>query len=93
MSQHFKINSTLLAIIASALGAWGSVVWIASSKANDIETHGTDILSVKQEIKALQDADRSTHALLQRLDERTSMVLENLRSITSMLESIRKNSN
>lgn len=71
MSQHSKINGTLLSVIISAFGAWGNVSWVASSKAQEIMSQGEDI-------QALKAADRSTQALLQRLDERTIRILETL---------------
>lgn len=80
MSQHFKVNTTLLSIIASALGAWGTVAWIASSKANDITTQGTDLRKVEHDIETLKTSDRATNALLQRLDERTILILETVKS-------------
>jgi hypothetical protein len=79
MSQQFKINSTLLSIICSALGAWGTVSWIASSKASDIESHAQAIHKVKEDIELLKASERTANALLQRLDERTTLILETVR--------------
>lgn len=72
MSNYLKFNTAWLTVVVSALTTAASVVWIASSKAKDIETQAADI-------HALKAADRSTQALLQRLDERTVLILETLR--------------
>lgn len=80
MSHYLKINSAILAVIMSSLGAWGSVVWIASSKAADITAHAEELRKVEGDIRKLQDSDRSTQSLLQRLDERTSLILETVRA-------------
>lgn len=79
MSSAFKVNLTWLTATASALGAWASVVWIASSKASDIEVAKTEILELKA-------SDKQQSAVLNRLDERTSMVLETLKELRSILK-------
>lgn len=79
MSNVLKLNFTYLTAIASALGAWASVVWIASSKASDIETAKADILQLKE-------SDKQQSAVLNRLDERSTMVLDALKELRAMLK-------
>ena len=79
MSNAQKFNVTYLTAIASALGAWASVVWIASSKASDIEV-------AKEEILELKASDKQQSAVLNRLDERSTMVLDALKELRAMLK-------
>jgi hypothetical protein len=74
MSNVFKINSAWLTVILSALGSTAYVLWVTSAKASEIDV-------AKREILVLQDSDRQQSAILNRLDERTMMILETLRRI------------
>lgn len=72
MSNVFKINSAWLTVILSSLGSTAYVVWVASAKASDIDV-------AKREIISLQESDRQQSAVLNRLDERSMMILDSLR--------------
>lgn len=74
MSNVFKVNTAWLTVILSSLGSAVYVVWMTSAKASDIEV-------AKREIQALQVSDTQQSAVLNRLDERTLMILDSLRRI------------
>jgi hypothetical protein len=73
MSTNFKINGTILAAWVSIFATAAYVVWTTSAKANDIEV-------AKREIMQLQESDKAQSAILNRLDERTVMILDTLKS-------------
>lgn len=72
MSSIFKVNTAWLTVILSSLGSAAYVVWVTSAKASDIEV-------AKREILSLQESDKQQSAVLNRLDERSLMILDSLR--------------
>jgi hypothetical protein len=78
MSHHLKINATLLSIVGSAVGTGVFVIWLASAKAQDIDT-------AKAEISELKASDKTKTEFLSRLDERTTLILRQLENINSKL--------
>jgi hypothetical protein len=72
MSAIFKMNTALMSILLSSLGTAGYITWLASSKASAIDT-------AREEIRHLQESDKQQSAVLNRLDERSLMILETLR--------------
>lgn len=74
MSNLIKINSAWITVVISALSTAGYITWLASAKASAIEDAQHDIIQ-------LQESDRQQSAVLNRLDERTVMILETLKSI------------
>ncbi len=75
MSNFIKISSAWLTVVVSSLGTAAYITWLASAKATAIETAQRDIIS-------LQDSDKQQSAILNRLDERTVLILESLKSLT-----------
>ena len=73
MSSLIKINSAWLTVVMSSLGTAAYITWLASAKATAIET-------AQREIITLQDSDKQQSAVLNRLDERTVIILETLRN-------------
>jgi hypothetical protein len=74
MSSLIKINSAWLTVVMSSLGTAAYITWLASAKATAIET-------AQREIITLQDSDKQQSAVLNRLDERTVIILETLRNL------------
>jgi hypothetical protein len=74
MSNLIKISSAWLTVVVSSLGTAAYITWLASAKATAIETAQRDIIS-------LQDSDKQQSAILNRLDERTVLILESLKSL------------
>ncbi|CAB4155730.1 hypothetical protein UFOVP674_28 [uncultured Caudovirales phage] len=74
MSNFIKISSAWLTVVVSSLGTAAYITWLASAKATAIETAQRDIIS-------LQDSDKQQSAILNRLDERTVLILESLKSL------------
>lgn len=74
MSRIFKENSVWLTALLSCIGTAAYVIWVTSAKANDIDV-------AKREISVLQDSDKQQSAILNRLDERSMIMLESLRRI------------
>lgn len=68
------MNAAFLSIIISSLGTAAYITWLASAKASAIDT-------AQREILQLQESDRAQSAVLNRLDERTIMILDTIRSI------------
>ena len=74
MSNLIKINSAWITVVISALSTAAYITWLASAKAAAIEDAQHDIIQ-------LQESDRQQSAVLNRLDERTVMILETLKSM------------
>ena len=74
MSNLIKINSAWITVVISALSTAAYITWLASAKASAIEDAQRDIIQ-------LQESDKQQSAVLNRLDERTVMILETLKSI------------
>lgn len=74
MSSLIKINSAWLTVVMSSLGTAAYITWLASAKATAIETAQRDIIT-------LQDSDKQQSAVLNRLDERTVIILETLKNL------------
>jgi len=74
MSNLIKINTAWITVVLSAFSTAGYVTWLASAKAAAIEDAQRDIIQ-------LQESDKQQSAVLNRLDERTVMILETLKSI------------
>jgi hypothetical protein len=74
MSSLIKINSAWLTVVMSSLGTAAYITWLASAKATAIET-------AQREIITLQDSDKQQSAVLNRLDERTVIILETLKNL------------
>jgi|DEB19_MinimDraft_3_1074340.scaffolds.fasta_scaffold50191_2 hypothetical protein len=74
MSNLVKINSAWLTVVLSAISTAAYITWLASAKASAIEDAQKDIVE-------LQGSDKQQSAILNRLDERTVMILETLKSI------------
>jgi hypothetical protein len=74
MSNFIKISSAWLTVVVSSLGTAAYITWLASAKATAIET-------AQREIISLQDSDKQQSAILNRLDERTVLILESLKSL------------
>lgn len=74
MSSLIKINSAWLTVVISSLGTAAYITWLASAKATAIET-------AQREIITLQDSDKQQSAVLNRLDERTVIILETLKNL------------
>lgn len=75
MSNIVKINTAWISVVISSLGTAAYITWIASSKASAIDT-------AQREIISLQASDKEQSAVLNRLDERTVMILETLKTLT-----------
>lgn len=74
MSSLIQINSAWLTVVMSSLGTAAYITWLASAKATAIET-------AQREIITLQDSDKQQSAVLNRLDERTVIILETLKNL------------
>lgn len=74
MSNLVKINSAWLTVVLSAISTAGYITWLASAKASAIEDAQKDIVE-------LQSSDKQQSAILNRLDERTVMILETLKTL------------
>lgn len=70
------ITSTLVSIGMSVMLSLGTAVWATSSKSHDIETNKSHIKILQEDAKVLSKEVGGQGAILNRLDERTIIILE-----------------
>jgi hypothetical protein len=81
MSTNFKLNFSCITVILSSLSGAFGVIWIASTKARDIEVAQVDINSLKT---AVVRVEHSTSTL----EERSKIMLDMQKTVESRLHGI-----
>ena len=86
MSYAQKINFSFVSIVGSCAFTSLSLVWIASTKASEIDSAKEKIEESKTELKLIKQEQSETAKSLSKLEERTVLILQQLESLSKRIK-------